>query len=105
MRTVRRSSFEQGIRINYIAPGWTKSAIRSATYEKWLTDLGVQFGEQADIGNCMMRIACDKEINGKQRKEENEGLQNRRTAANYAYRPIVHDCAKISSGGGIHGFG
>lgn len=64
MRTARRSSFEQGIRINYVAPCWIRSAIRSAEYEKYLTDLGVEFGEQIDVANCMMRIACDKSING-----------------------------------------
>lgn len=64
MRTARRSSFEQGIRINYVAPCWIKSAIRSAEYEKILMDQGVEFGEQIDVANCMMRIACDKSING-----------------------------------------
>lgn len=64
MRTARRSSFEQGIRINYVAPCWIKSAIRSAEYEKFLMDQGVEFGEQVDVAGCMMRIACDKAING-----------------------------------------
>jgi hypothetical protein len=27
-------------------------------------DLGVEFGEQSDVAKCMMRIACDKEVNG-----------------------------------------
>lgn len=65
MRTVRRSSWEQGIRINYVAPCWIKSAIRSADYEKWLIDHGIEFGEQEDCGRCMLRIACDTSINGK----------------------------------------
>lgn len=65
MRTVRRSSWEQGIRIVYVAPCWIKSAIRTAEYEKWLLDRGVEFGEQEDVGGCMMRIACDKSINGR----------------------------------------
>ncbi|KAH8897971.1 NAD(P)-binding protein [Thozetella sp. PMI_491] len=65
MRTARRSSFEQGIRINYVAPCWIKSAIRTAEYEKWLLDRGIEFGEQADCAGCMMRIAADKSINGK----------------------------------------
>lgn len=65
MRTARRSSFEQGIRINYVAPCWIKSAIRTAEYEKWLVDRGVEFGEQIDVAGCMMRIATDKSINGK----------------------------------------
>ncbi|KPM42344.1 hypothetical protein AK830_g4203 [Neonectria ditissima] len=65
MRTARRSSFEQGIRINYVAPCWIKSAIRTAEYEKWLLDRGIDFGEQVDVANCMMKIATDKSINGR----------------------------------------
>ena len=64
MKTVRRSSWEQGIRIIYVAPCWIKSAIRTAEYEKWLIDRGVEFGEQEDVAACMMRIACDRSING-----------------------------------------
>ncbi|PKS08497.1 hypothetical protein jhhlp_004881 [Lomentospora prolificans] len=65
MKTVRRSSWEQGIRINYVAPCWIKSAIRTAEYEKWLIDRGVEFGEQIDVAGCMMRISTDKAINGR----------------------------------------
>ncbi|KAF2463902.1 NAD(P)-binding protein [Lindgomyces ingoldianus] len=64
MRTARRSSWEQGIRINYVAPCWIKSAIRTAEYEKWLVDRGIEFGEQKDVASCMMRLACDQTING-----------------------------------------
>ncbi|KAJ6190505.1 Short-chain dehydrogenase/reductase SDR [Penicillium mononematosum] len=65
MKTVRRSSWEQGIRINYVAPCWIKSAIRTKEYEDWLIERGVEFGEQADCAGAMMRIACDKSINGR----------------------------------------
>ncbi|TDZ33310.1 5'-hydroxyaverantin dehydrogenase [Colletotrichum spinosum] len=65
MKTARRSSWEQGIRITYVAPCWIRSAIRTAEYEKWLVDRGVEFGEQEDVANCMMRVACDKSINGR----------------------------------------
>lgn len=65
MRTARRSSWEQAIRINYVAPCWIKSAIRTATYEKWLLDRGIEFGEQIDVSSCMARIATDKAVNGK----------------------------------------
>ena len=66
MRTARRSSWEQGIRINYVAPCWIKSAIRTKEYETWLMDHGIEFGEQEDVASCMMRIAGDRSINGKQ---------------------------------------
>lgn len=64
MRTARRSSWEQGIRINYVAPSWIKSAIRTKEYEDWLVERGIEFGEQEDVAACMMRIASDKSING-----------------------------------------
>lgn len=64
MRTARRSSWEQGIRINYVAPCWIKSAIRTQEYEDWLTERGIEFGEQEDVANCMMRIATDRGVNG-----------------------------------------
>lgn len=65
MRTARRNSWEQGIRINYVAPCWIKSAIRTAEYENWLIDNGIQFGETEDCAGAMMRIACDRTVNGK----------------------------------------
>lgn len=65
MRTARRNSWEQAIRIAYVAPCWIKSAIRTAEYEKWLVDRGIDFGEQIDVSSCMMRIATDRSINGK----------------------------------------
>jgi hypothetical protein len=64
MRTARRNSWEQGIRINYVAPCWIKSAIRTAEYEQWLVNRGIQFGETEDCAGCMMRISCDKTVNG-----------------------------------------
>ncbi|KAF3002590.1 hypothetical protein E8E13_008327 [Curvularia kusanoi] len=65
MRTVRRNSWEQGIRINYVAPCWIRSAIRTKEYERWLEDHGIDFGEQEDVAACMMRIASDKAVNGR----------------------------------------
>lgn len=64
MRTARRNSWEQGIRMTYVAPCYIRSAIRSAEYEKWLEDRGVDFGEQEDVARCMMRIATDRATNG-----------------------------------------
>lgn len=65
MKTARRNSWEQSIRINYVAPCWIKSAIRTKEYETWLIEHGIEFGEQADCAGAMLRIACDKSINGK----------------------------------------
>ncbi|KAF3032649.1 hypothetical protein E8E12_002683 [Didymella heteroderae] len=65
MRTARRNSWEQGIRINYVAPCWIRSAIRTKEYETWLEEHGIDFGEQEDVASCMMRIASDKSVNGR----------------------------------------
>ncbi|KAL5352064.1 hypothetical protein ACLOAV_002007 [Pseudogymnoascus australis] len=65
MRTARRNAWEQGIRINYVAPCWIRSAIRSAEYEKWLEENGINFGETVDCAGCMMRISCDRTITGR----------------------------------------
>ena len=65
MRTARRSTWEQGIRINYVAPCYIKSAIRTVETEKRLTEKGVEFGHPEDVATCMMRIASDTEMNGR----------------------------------------
>jgi NAD(P)-dependent dehydrogenase (short-subunit alcohol dehydrogenase family) len=65
MAVVRRNSHEQGLRINFIAPNYIKSAIRTAEYEKYLLDNGVLFGDANDVATCMERIATDTSINGK----------------------------------------
>ncbi|KAL5002228.1 hypothetical protein BDV10DRAFT_181909 [Aspergillus recurvatus] len=64
MRVARRSSWEQGIRINYVAPCYIKSAIRSPTYEAELIAKGVEFAPQDAVVRCFMRIATDRSING-----------------------------------------
>jgi NAD(P)-dependent dehydrogenase (short-subunit alcohol dehydrogenase family) len=64
MRTARRNAWEQGIRINYVAPCWIRSAIRTAEYEKWLEEHGIDFGETEDVAGCFMRISCDRTITG-----------------------------------------
>ncbi|OQE27852.1 hypothetical protein PENSTE_c004G02386 [Penicillium steckii] len=64
MRTARRNSHEQGIRIHYVAPCYIKSAIRSASYEAQLTAKGVEFAPQEDVATCMMKLATDRTING-----------------------------------------
>ncbi|KAL4799239.1 hypothetical protein BDV19DRAFT_355487 [Aspergillus venezuelensis] len=64
MRTARRSSWEQGIRICYVAPCYIRSAIRSPAYEAELMAKGVEFAPQEDVAMCFMRIAADRSING-----------------------------------------
>ncbi|KAH7395530.1 short chain dehydrogenase/ reductase [Cadophora sp. MPI-SDFR-AT-0126] len=64
MRTVRRSCWSQGIRINVLAPYWVKSAIRSPEMEAFLLGHGVQMALPEDCVAAMMRLACDRTING-----------------------------------------
>lgn len=64
MRTARRSSWEQGIRINYVAPCYIKSAIRSAEYEAELVAKGIEFAPQSSVAACMMKLATDSTISG-----------------------------------------
>lgn len=100
MRTARRSSHEQGIRINYVAPCWIKSAIRSAEYEKFLMGEGIEFEEQEDCASCMMRIACDRTING-----TNPAPLFRRTAFDErlirSARSLTDDSSSLNRPGGV----
>jgi NAD(P)-dependent dehydrogenase (short-subunit alcohol dehydrogenase family) len=65
MRTARRSSHQQGIRINYVAPCYIKSAIRSAEYEAGLVAKGVEWAPQSAVAACMMKLATSRDVNGK----------------------------------------
>jgi hypothetical protein len=96
MRTVRRSSHEQSIRINYVAPCWIKSAIRTAEYEKWLVDRGVEFGEQKDVSSCMLRIATDRSINGEYKRCRCVGKN-----ANGHHRSLFDDHTPLHCKGGF----
>lgn len=64
MRTARRNSWQQGIRINYVAPCYIRSAIRSAEYEAGLVAKGIEFAPQSAVAACMMKLATDRTVNG-----------------------------------------
>ncbi|PMD37857.1 short chain dehydrogenase/ reductase [Hyaloscypha variabilis F] len=64
MRTVRRSSWSQGIRINVLAPYYVKSAIRTPEMEAFIYGHGVRMATPEDCVAAMMRLACDRTING-----------------------------------------
>lgn len=98
MRTARRSTWEQGIRINFIAPNYIKSAIRSPGYEQYLIDLGVRFGEAEDVASCMERIADDRSINGKTLPRSSLCIANLTQA-----RPLIDDSTSSCGEGRLHG--
>jgi len=110
LRTARRSSWEQGIRVCYVAPCWIKSAIRSPEYEAQLTSKGVEFGEQIDVARCMIRIACDKSINGTCSGEcpmsdwwLGAGTRSVADAKLALLRTILDDHAQKNRSGRVHG--
>jgi len=65
MRTVRRQSAHQGIRVAYIAPSYVRTVIQSAEVYEAIKAKGIDF---AAIESCLaatMRISCNKKINGR----------------------------------------
>lgn len=82
MRTVRRTSWSEGIRVNLVAPWsvaprrfyatlladvyprYTQTTIMSAAVVERLTSKGVEFSLREDCTAAMIRIATDKTING-----------------------------------------
>ena len=65
MRTVRRSSHAQDIRVNYVAPYYVKSNIRNVEVQRHLEGKGVEFAHGEDCDAAMLRIACDRGIHGR----------------------------------------
>ncbi|RVX70510.1 hypothetical protein B0A52_05161 [Exophiala mesophila] len=64
MRVVRRHSHHQGIRVAYIAPCWIRTVIQSAATYESLAAKGVEFATVDSCVAAIMRVSCDKEING-----------------------------------------
>ena len=82
MRSVRRTSWSEGIRVNYVAPwsgyllaqlatffadDWTRytqTTIMSPAVVERLKSKGVEFSLVEDCTAAMLRIATDKTING-----------------------------------------
>jgi len=65
MRSARWTSWQAGIRVNYIAPWYTKTTILKPHVLERLVSRGIEFAEVADCTTAVLRIACDKDINGR----------------------------------------
>ncbi|KIV80884.1 hypothetical protein PV11_08351 [Exophiala sideris] len=65
MRSARRTSWQEGIRVNYIGPWYTKTTILKPQVVERLVSKGVEFAEVEDCTTAVLRIACDKSINGR----------------------------------------
>ncbi|KAK4941021.1 hypothetical protein LTR10_018941 [Elasticomyces elasticus] len=64
MRTARRNAPHQGIRVSYVAPAWIRTAIQTQETLEKLGRNGVEFASVDSAVRCVMRISCDKSING-----------------------------------------
>ncbi|KIW92818.1 uncharacterized protein Z519_06667 [Cladophialophora bantiana CBS 173.52] len=65
MRSARRTLWQENIRINYIAPWYTKTTILKPQVIATLISKGVEFAEIEDCTTAALRITCDKSINGR----------------------------------------
>ncbi|OQV03236.1 hypothetical protein CLAIMM_08305 [Cladophialophora immunda] len=65
MRSARRTSWQEGIRVAYVAPWYTKTTILKPQVIERLVSKGVEFAEIEDCTTAVLRIACDKSINGR----------------------------------------
>ncbi|EXJ69763.1 uncharacterized protein A1O5_06834 [Cladophialophora psammophila CBS 110553] len=65
MRSARRTLWQQDIRINYIAPWYTKTTILKPQVIATLISKGVEFAEIEDCTTAALRITCDRSINGR----------------------------------------
>jgi hypothetical protein len=76
MRTVRRQSYHQGIRVGYIAPSYVRTVIQSEEVYKAIQAKGIEFAPMEGCLAAVMRMACDKTINGKHNQSRVSNLSN-----------------------------
>ncbi|TVY51496.1 5'-hydroxyaverantin dehydrogenase [Lachnellula cervina] len=65
MRSLRQTSWQQGIRVNYIAPWYIKTPIMSEAVVNHVLSKGVLFALLEDACKAVLRVASDKSINGR----------------------------------------
>jgi short chain dehydrogenase len=63
-RSMRHTTWQEGIRVNYVGPWYTKTSIMSDAVIERLSSKGVEFSLTGDCAAAMLKIATDKEING-----------------------------------------
>jgi len=64
MRSMRHTTWQSGIRVNYVGPFYTKTDIISQAVIDRLEAKGVKFSLKEDCAAAMLKIATDKTING-----------------------------------------
>ncbi|KAH8805444.1 hypothetical protein F5884DRAFT_679109 [Xylogone sp. PMI_703] len=95
----RRSTDQQGIRVNYVAPYYVLSGIRSLETQKYLESHGVQWARSEDCDAAMLRIACDKSIHGHSlsilsREDVAEGFKDN-DEDDFAHNPLLKKLQSI----------
>ncbi|KAK9357456.1 hypothetical protein V1504DRAFT_442807 [Lipomyces starkeyi] len=64
MHSLRRTAFYYGSRVNVISPWYVKTKIMSEEEFAHVAEVGVEFAEAEDAGQCLLRILSDASING-----------------------------------------
>ncbi|KIV81007.1 hypothetical protein PV11_08461 [Exophiala sideris] len=65
MRSLRRTSWTESIRINLVAPWYIRTPILGPAVQQYLDDKGVGFALVEDCCRAMLLISTDKTINGR----------------------------------------
>ncbi|KAI1615924.1 hypothetical protein EDD36DRAFT_414842 [Exophiala viscosa] len=64
MRSLRRTTWKESIRVNLVAPWYIRTPILSPMAQKYLDDSGVGFALVEDCCRAMLLLATDTKING-----------------------------------------
>ncbi|PLB52106.1 putative adam [Aspergillus steynii IBT 23096] len=65
MHALRRTAFYYGSRANVISPWYVKTNILPEEAIARVEEVGVQFAEPEDAGQCLLRVLSDSSINGR----------------------------------------
>ncbi|KAJ9610733.1 hypothetical protein H2200_005510 [Cladophialophora chaetospira] len=65
MTCARRTSWQEGIRVNSIGPWYTKTSLMKPHIVDILISKGIEFADIADCTKAVLRVACDPTINGR----------------------------------------
>jgi len=82
---IRRSGWQNGIRVNLIAPWFIATPILSKEAVAHLSGKGVEFAAEQDSAAAVVKVACDKSINGRAL-----GIVPR-SQADHGYMDLKHD--------------
>lgn len=78
VNNLRRTGWQAGVRVNLIAPWFIATPIMTKESVSHIKGLGVEFALEEDAASAVVRVACDKHINGRAlgivpRRQQKEG--------------------------------